>query len=94
MKVTKSELERIVKEELAYINGNGSAQGLPYNWAQRVQKEFASANELEEDAAYDSLVELGKFLAKLINEGYDDLAAELDQIVVKMQDAGLTQGHV
>ena len=38
--------------------------------------------------AYEAFVALGEFLAKLINEGHSELAAELDQIVVMLQKSG------
>jgi hypothetical protein len=48
--------------------------------------------EREEDAARAALVELGKFQAKLAVEA-PELAKDLDQVIVQMQKAGLTQGY-
>jgi len=59
-------------------------------YAVRETEAPAGVSESANSAAYDAFVELGGFLAKLINEGYDELAKELDQIVVKLQKSGVS----
>jgi len=86
-------LKTYVFEELGMMNGNGSAYGLPWNWANKVEPSWEV--ELEESPESDEAFrQLGMFLAKLANEGHDELANELDQILVMMQDAGIVQGQV
>lgn len=46
--------------------------------------------ELDRDLAKEGFEELGMFNAKLVNQGHNELADELGQIVVKLQRAGLT----
>ena len=46
MKIRKSDLKRVIQEELGLMNGNGSAYGLPSIWADKVMPEFDV--ELEE----------------------------------------------
>ena len=43
--------------------------------------------EPQGDAQYEVMVQMGRFLAKLANEGHDELANEFDQILVQARDA-------
>jgi len=76
--------------QVTLIDEEGEVAVLKAEWLKKVE----GAPKIEEggapgDPAWEALRDLGLFLAKLINEGYDELAAELDQIVVKMQKAGI-----
>lgn len=84
MKIKKSELERIIKEEFGLVNGNGSAYGLPGNWAAKVMPEFEVELEEQDDEIYSKL---GAFLAKLSDEGHNELAEELDSILFNLQES-------
>lgn len=84
MKIKKSELERIIQEEIGLVNGNGSAYGLPGNWAAKVMPEFEIELEEQEDEIYSKL---GAFLAKLSDEGHGELAEELDSILFNLQES-------
>ena len=93
MKIKKSDLDKIIREEFDLMNGNGSAYGLPSNWASKVMPEFEVELEEEQEAGVEALQELGVFLANLANEGYTELAEDLDEILGKIRNAGLLAEH-
>ena len=66
------------------MNGNGSAYGLPGNWAAKVMPEFEVELEEQDDEVYSKL---GAFLAKLSDEGHGELAEELDSILFNLQES-------
>jgi hypothetical protein len=43
----------------------------------------------QEEAQYEVMVQMGKFLGKLINQGYDELADEFSQILTQADEAGM-----
>lgn len=93
MKIKKSDLDKIIREEFDLMNGNGSAFGLPSNWASKAMPEFEVELEEDHEAGIEALQELGMFLAKLTNDGYNELAEDLDQILGKIRGAGLLAEH-
>ena len=54
-------------------------------------KSHVAEDDQNASAKHEAFHELGLFNAKLINQGYDDLADELGHILVKLQDLGLTR---
>ena len=93
MKISKHKLEQIIREE--------TTNALKEDWppVQELQADPAydsSAAEgqypeqgPQDEAQYEVMVQMGRFLAKLANEGHDELANEFDQILVQARDAGM-----
>ena len=84
MKIAKSRLKEIIKEEYdklqemqGYSRSSGGEHAYPEGGSQ-------------EEAQYEVMRQLGLFLATLLNQGHKELADELDQILTQAQDAGLT----
>ena len=81
MKILESKLRKIIKEELQ-LEGEKPWQqpGAPPYVNPGLQQ------EPRKDPGGEVLHALGMFLAKLGNEGHDELASELDKILVKFPE--------
>tara|TARA_R110002060_G_scaffold48161_1_gene59115 strand:- start:2454 stop:3170 length:717 start_codon:yes stop_codon:yes gene_type:complete len=72
VRITKSQLQKIIKEEL----GEEAESRYPERGSQ-------------EEAQYEVMVQMGKFLARLFNEGHNELADEFSQILDQADKAGM-----
>ena len=72
VRITKSQLQKIIKEEL----GEEAESRYPERGSQ-------------DEAQYEVMVQMGKFLARLFNEGHNELADEFSQILDQADKAGM-----
>jgi hypothetical protein len=117
MKITKRQLEQVVKEEYSKVVGarlprikEGDLPKIKDRLRSYRGSDETGGNPIEgplaidpskmgwptgdkdepskEKEVHDAWVDVGKFLAKLYNQGQDELAADLDKILTRFQAAG------
>ncbi len=82
-----------IKDRLKSYRGSDETGGNPIEGPLKLDpsKMFGAPKSDKDEPSkevHDAWVDIGKFLAKLYNQGQDELAADLDKILVKFQAAG------
>jgi hypothetical protein len=86
--------ESVGKELLeahAELAGGAMQEAGPPSDQERHHQRWGDQEEPQDEAQYEVMVQMGRFLAKLSNQGHDELANEFDQILTQARDAGMVR---